>query len=165
MFNGPKVTHCGRCAFRRAEKARNANDSKLIIVAHSMGGNITYDILSSFAKDLHVDLFLTVGSQVGMFEELKLFKASDPGVKGPATVPRLKNVDKWINVLDPNDVLSYSTGKIFASSKDTTFDNQAPVWAAHTTSGRPNWPEITFWAHDASHTALLDLAVYAALHR
>jgi hypothetical protein len=131
--NGGQIVGEVLNAFRRADKARNANDSKLIIVAHSMGGNITYDILTSFEPDLHVDLFLTVGSQVGMFEELKLFRASNPSVKAPATVPMPKNVERWINVMDLNDILAYSTGKIFARSKDTKFDNQAPVWSAHST--------------------------------
>jgi hypothetical protein len=39
-------------AFERADKARNAADNKLIVVAHSMGGNISYDILTSFAPSI-----------------------------------------------------------------------------------------------------------------
>jgi hypothetical protein len=120
-------------AFERAAKARTSVDDKLVIVAHSLGGIISYDVLSSFAKNLDVDLFVTVGSQVGMFEELKLLKGSDPNIKAPATIPLLNNVKRWINVMDPNDVLAYSTGKIFANSTDTKFDNKVPVWAAHTT--------------------------------
>lgn len=130
---GGKIVNEVVTAFRRAEQAKNTDDPKLVIVGHSMGGNIAYDILSHFAPDIRVNLFLTVGSQVAMFEELKLFKASSPTIAAPSTVPPLQNVDRWINVLDLNDVLAYSTGKIFAQSSDTTFDNHVPVWASHTT--------------------------------
>ena len=44
---------------------------KLIAVGHSMGGVILYDLLSDPDKplgDLKLDLLVTVGSQVGVFE-------------------------------------------------------------------------------------------------
>jgi hypothetical protein len=131
--DGGQIVNEVVAAFRRAEHAKSTDDPKLVIVGHSMGGNIAYDILSHFAPDIQVDLFLTVGSQVAMFEELKLFKASSPTIAAPSVVPPLQNVDRWINVLDLNDVLAYSTGKIFSESLDTKFDNHVPVWAAHTT--------------------------------
>jgi hypothetical protein len=118
-------------AFERAAKARNADDSKLIVVAHSMGGNISYDVLTSFAPDIQVDLFLTVGSQVGLFEELKLFKNSNPALQAPSLVPKPPNIKKWINVMDLTDVLAYSTARIFENSLDTKIDNHVPVWSAH----------------------------------
>jgi hypothetical protein len=119
-------------ALERADKARKAGDDKLIVVAHSMGGNISYDILTSFAPGIQVDLFLTVGSQVGLFEELKLYKNSNAAVKAPAHLPKPANIKKWINVMDLNDVLAYATSPIFDSSLDTKIDNHVPVWSAHT---------------------------------
>ena len=118
-------------ALERANKARKSGDDQLIVVAHSMGGNIMYDILTSSAQGITVDLFLTVGSQVGLFEELKLFRISNPSVTAPATVPKPANVARWINVMDPNDILAYATSRIFAGSMDTKIDNKAPVWSAH----------------------------------
>lgn len=120
-----------KAALERAEKARNSDDKLLIVIAHSMGGNITYDILTSFSPAVEVDLFLTVGSQVGMFEELKLFKNSNGSIKTPAHVAKPANVKKWVNVMDLSDVLAYATSPIFADSFDTKIDNQAPVWSAH----------------------------------
>lgn len=137
-------------AFERAEQARNADDGKLIVVAHSMGGNISYDILATFAPRIQVDLFVTVGSQVGMFEELKLFKGSDPRIMAPARVDVPKNIKRWINVVDPNDVLAYSTENIFSNSHDTVFDNHVPVWSAHTTYfSRPSF-------HERMHQRILE---------
>jgi hypothetical protein len=119
-------------AFERADKARNPDDDKLIVVAHSMGGNISYDILTSFAPNIQVDLFLTVGSQVGLFEELKLYKNSNATVKAPTHLPKPANIKKWINVMDLSDVLAYATSPIFDKSLDTKIDNHVPVWSAHT---------------------------------
>ena len=121
-------------ALKAADAARKPNiDEKLIIIAHSMGGNITYDILTSILPKLQVDLYVTVASQVGLFEELKLFRASDKNVT-LGSKQRAKNplgVTRWINVMDPSDVLAYSTGKIFEASEDKRFDTHAPVWSAH----------------------------------
>lgn len=61
------------------EAARDAavRGEPLVVLAHSMGGNIVYDVLSHFRPDIRVDLLVTVGTQVGLFEELKLFASSD----------------------------------------------------------------------------------------
>lgn len=85
-----------------------------------MGGNIIYDILSNIEKNLKVDVLVTVGSQVGLFEEL--------GLLGSRNSPRLHNairkkpvcppnIGKWLNVFDPDDILGFSCGGIL---KDVT---------------------------------------------
>jgi hypothetical protein len=129
--NGPIVTEI-QGAFERAAAAKSAKDDMLIVVAHSMGGNISYDILTSFAPGIEVDLLLTVGSQVGLFEELKLFKVSDRNIKTPVKVRRPPNVKRWINVIDPSDPLGYAVADIFDDTIDTSFDSEVPVWGAHT---------------------------------
>ncbi|WP_433971405.1 hypothetical protein [Tunturiibacter lichenicola] len=133
MEGGGKILNTVRGSLRRAHEARAEGDDKLVVIAHSMGGNIVYDILSHFDPDVQVDLFLTVGSQVGMFEELKLFKSSDDNIGIPSKVPLPHNIKRWINVIDPNDLLAYSTRRIFDGSVDFTFDSHTPVWSAHTT--------------------------------
>lgn len=108
-------------------------DDKLIVVAHSMGGNIAYDVLTHFLPELKCDLLLTVGSQVGLFEELKLFRSSDRSVPSAnaKTVPKPRNVVRWINVMDRNDVLAYATSRIFADSEDMAFDTETHPFSAH----------------------------------
>jgi hypothetical protein len=129
--NGPIVAAV-KGAFGSAAAAKTAKDNALIVVAHSMGGNISYDVLTSFAPQIDVDLLVTVGSQVGLFEELKLFKLSDPAIKTPQKVRRPPNVKRWINVIDPSDPLGYAVADIFDDTIDTSFDSDAPVWSAHT---------------------------------
>jgi hypothetical protein len=119
-------------AFTRAAAART-DDDKLIIVGHSMGGNIAYDVLTYFRPEIQCDVFLTVGSQVGFFEELKLYRASDPSIPNDRQplVPMPANIKRWVNVFDPIDVLGYSTSKIFQGSEDFAFSTDSGVFSAH----------------------------------
>lgn len=112
---------------------KTPQDDKLIVVAHSMGGNVVYDILTYFRPDISVDLLLTVGSQVGLFEELKLFRSSDDAIPSPAqkTVPMPANVARWINVFDPADVLGFATSRIFAGTEDFKFATGSSTLSAH----------------------------------
>ena len=128
-----KITDEVANALSAADKTRKPGDDKLIVIAHSMGGNITYDILTSVLPNLQVDLYVTVASQVGLFEELKLFRASDKAITGAnkQKVKKPSKVTRWINVMDPSDVLAYSTSRIFEASEDKKFETHAPVWSAH----------------------------------
>jgi hypothetical protein len=118
-------------AFKKADQLRSADDQQLIIVGHSMGGNISYDILTNYLPNLQVDVFVTVGSQVGLFEEFKLFKKSDETIIGKQQVNAPPNVKKWINVFDEADILGYSIQRIFKNTKDFSFDNETHAFAAH----------------------------------
>jgi hypothetical protein len=111
-------------AFEQANALRTADDPYLIVVAHSMGGVICYDLLSSFVPDFKVDVLVTVGSQVGLFEEMKLFLSSDPAIGSqgnPKKVPARPNVGHWVNVFDYNDVLSYRAEPIFDGVEDHSY--------------------------------------------
>ncbi|WP_426504850.1 hypothetical protein ACPPVO_45360 [Dactylosporangium sp. McL0621] len=121
---GPIVSVVAR-AFEEAGR-----EGPLVIVAHSMGGNIAYDILSHFRPDLEVDTFITVGSQVGLFEELKLFEASDPGLPAEKVprVPARPNIGRWLNVVDRADVLAYVAEPIFEGVSDYEYPSDA-LWA------------------------------------
>lgn len=98
----------------------NSNGEPVLVIAHSMGGNIVYDLLSVFRPDIAVDVLMTIGSQVGLFEELKLFRASRPDIPGPGLkrVPTLGNVGGWVNVLDRSDFLGYRVGPVFEGAED-----------------------------------------------
>ena len=114
-------------------------DDKLVVVAHSMGGNIVYDILTYFLPhshpDLHVDVLVTVGSQVGLFEELKLFGASIEAIPDSARpkVPRLNSVGSWLNVYDTNDILGFAAARIFDGVKDLEYSTGKGIFGAHVT--------------------------------
>ena len=116
--------------------ARTDGDRELIVVAHSMGGNIVYDILTQFRPKLVCDVFVTVGSQVGLFAELGLFLAVPvdrklaPDPLRPK-VPLPPNIKRWINVYDHADVLSYAGSGIFEGCEDYVLPSGAAAWTAH----------------------------------
>jgi hypothetical protein len=111
-------------------------DDKLIVVAHSMGGNIVYDVLTHFMPEtLKVDVLVTVGSQVGLFEELKLFANSDEDVPSPdrPKVPRQRSILRWLNVFDTNDVLGFAAERIFEGVDDFSYSTGKGITGAHVT--------------------------------
>lgn len=120
------------------EAAKNArvNNQKFIVVGHSMGANIFYDLISdpSWVADMDTalgdqfkpDLFLSVGTQLGLFEELNLFKHSSPGV-----APFPDRLGGWWHVYNRMDVLSFAAEGIFDGVKQFSVDTKANIVDAH----------------------------------
>jgi hypothetical protein len=121
--------------FAQAAASQGANDP-LIIVAHSMGGIISYDILTYFRPNLVCDLFVTVGSQVGVFAELGLLRAVPVDRSSPPDPNRTKakvptNIKRWINVFDPADVLGFKADGVFDRVEDYAFSSNVSSLTAH----------------------------------
>ena len=120
--------------FRAARELLSPFDPMLIVVGHSLGGVISYDILSHFDVGMDVDVLITVGSQVALFEEMALYLASRPDFNpDPSSdrIPRPTNVKQWLNVLDPNDVFSFRAEGVFSGVKDYTYQTGYGAMAAH----------------------------------
>jgi hypothetical protein len=119
-------------ALEEGLRLRTSTDPWLVVVAHSMGGNIVYDLLSHLRPELECDVLVTVGSQVGLMAELGLFPAvpapEDPA-RDRALVP--EGVRRWINIFDPNDPLSFVVGSVFASGQDFSYSTGRGLMAAH----------------------------------
>jgi hypothetical protein len=120
-------------AIRQAATLAEPGDP-LVVVAHSMGGNIVYDLLTRELADVEIALLLTAGTQVSFFEELKLFRASDPALPRPgsrAKAPRPSGVRRWINVFDYSDVLGFELGTVIDGVEDFSF-RTGSLLKAHT---------------------------------
>lgn len=102
----------------------------LIVVAHSMGGIIMYDLLTSSLSNLEIDVLVTVGSQIAVIEELKLFDSSDPAIPRASQrkVPKPKNVSRWLNVFDTTDILGFAASGVFEGVNDYAFST-GHAWA------------------------------------
>ena len=114
--------------------AKTAADNKLIVIAHSFGGEIMYDILTQFRPGFEVDCLITVGSQVGLFEEMKVYLASKDDVPKhypDGRVPKPSGVKRWLNVFDQNDVLSYRVAPVFDGAEDFEYDTGYSTFQAH----------------------------------
>jgi hypothetical protein len=122
-------------ALHDAKSATPNPDEPFIVISHSMGGQIVFDLATSFLEDagIRIDFWLAAASQVGLFEELKLLITSDPEKRGPngrADFP--PNVGYWWNVWDANDILSYSTHSIFdLQVDDEEWNSGAALVDAH----------------------------------
>lgn len=105
----------------------------LIVIGHSLGGVIAFDLLSFFRTDIEVDLFVSVGSQVSHFEEMKRFNASDPLI--PSAMQKLArtppNIKHWINVFDEVDIFAYACDKVFDRVVDFRYDTATYTIKAH----------------------------------
>ncbi|MDN5794412.1 MAG: hypothetical protein L0H79_01505 [Intrasporangium sp.] len=108
-----------------------SREEPLVVVTHSMGGQILYDALTHFIprtprlRHIRVDFWCALGSQVGFFEELGLFLESGPshgeeaGLLTPCPSP--EQLGGWWNVWDYADLLSFRAGGIFDGVDDTPF--------------------------------------------
>jgi len=82
-----------REALREAHVERRA----IMLIAHSMGSVVAYDVLSRSARDLpglHIAHFVTLGSPLGLAGIAEI-------VAGPLRVPEC--VARWSNLADPSD--------------------------------------------------------------
>jgi hypothetical protein len=103
----------------------------LVLFSHSMGGQLVYDALTAFLPDVHVDFWCATASQVGFFEELKLFLASNPQYSKGKPVPFPPNLGAWWNVWDYDDFISYTARDIIQNVDDGNFDSGMSLLAAH----------------------------------
>jgi hypothetical protein len=124
---------------RAAAKYSKDHDEPLIIMAHSMGGNIVYDLLTHYLTDVEVDAFITVGCQASLFKQLSLFKEQTlermplgpAGANAEGKAPKPPGVDKWINIFDVHDVLSFKFQDEFAGVTDYSYSSPGGFISAH----------------------------------
>jgi hypothetical protein len=103
----------------------------LIIVGHSLGGVIAFDLLSYYRTDVEVDLLVTVGSQVAHFAEIKRLKISTNSDGAPKKLAVPTNIKRWINIFDPIDILAYAAADVFDRVEDYGYDTRTHTIDAH----------------------------------
>jgi hypothetical protein len=116
----------------RGEPIRNfiadavtAVDGPVVIVAHSLGGIASVELLATRALPA-VELLVTVGSQAPFLYELNALPTLAFGAELPRTVPR------WVNIFDRRDLLAYTGAGVFPGRiEDREVDNAAPFPRSH----------------------------------
>ncbi len=72
-----------------------------VVIGHSLGSVIAYDVLCSpEARDYKVELFLTLGSPLGIKEVQDQVQRLTRQTRGLQVPPK---VDRWVNIADPFD--------------------------------------------------------------
>jgi pimeloyl-ACP methyl ester carboxylesterase len=115
-------------------------DPPVYVMAHSLGGIAAVETLI-LDNQLKVAVLVTFGSQAPYFLEIDALAALKKGEALPAHFPPL-----WLNVCDPNDLLSFRAKTVFANDArihDEQVDSGQPPVAAHSAYLGSN----AFWKH------------------
>jgi pimeloyl-ACP methyl ester carboxylesterase len=101
----------------------------VVLLAHSLGGIVAFDMLTEGAADLaQVRMLITVGSQAPLLYELG---ALSSGIAYPAALPAGFALP-WINMYDRRDLLAYAGGELFGGRcRDVPVDTGTPFPTAH----------------------------------
>jgi hypothetical protein len=92
-------------------------DEKVVIISHSLGTIVAYDLMRRLRHQVKVKLLLTAGSPLG----IEIVKRR---LGGPPLIC-LPNVERWVNVSDSEDFVALETrltGKTFGCDKITNID-------------------------------------------
>lgn len=118
-----------------AAHAAKEKAEPLVLIGYSMGGGILHELLTDptevaqiekeLGSPLSVDLFLSVGTQIGLFAELNQF--AKPSGGNLLSVP----VTHYWNVFDYNDTLAFLCEPLLPGVVDFEVNTAAGVINAH----------------------------------
>jgi pimeloyl-ACP methyl ester carboxylesterase len=117
----------------------------LVLIGHSMGGIISYEYLidpnPNFRTRPEEPLLITVGSPVALFAEYDLFAQH-------GTTARATGGMRWINIYDPDDLLSFPVAGVFPerADGDRSCGSGRPFPASHG----------AYWQNDTVFTAIAE---------
>ena len=106
LSNEERSNYLAREAIREklADTLRRHRDNRILLIAHSMGSIIAYDVLTQVVPDISIDTFVTCGSPLGIPVIISKIKAEQ---KSTAHLTRLQvpeNItDRWYNLSDLRD--------------------------------------------------------------
>lgn len=82
------------------------------VIAHSLGGVVAFDMAVRADDPLHIEAFVTLGSQPAFFHLLDPREGLAPYEEGePVTLPT--TIGRWTNIWDEYDLLAFGTGEVF----------------------------------------------------
>lgn len=110
---------------------------KLVIVSHSMGTMIAYDVLRNCTECPNVDTLFTLGSPLGLTEVQNELRAA---TANKIDFPTAKLI-RWVNVFDPKDLICAADPR-FANDFKPVDGKQVEDLEEH------NWGN---WRHTATH--------------
>jgi subtilisin family serine protease len=141
-----------REAMRRSVLERiEAGGGPFVVIGHSQGSMVAYDVLQSLGPDVDVPLFVTIGSPLGITEVQDQIKrlTSQRSLAVPACVR------EWLNVADPLDpvALDKDLSDEFTPSsriRNVRHGNPDSPRNPHSGTGYLRTPPV----HDAVHDAV-----------
>lgn len=107
---------------------------KLILVGHSFGGTVLWDLLTYhrelLPKGFFADAVITGGTQVGLFIELDVY-GEKLAVVPPTKVAKPSNLGVWINTFDFADPLGFQLEPMLEGAHDFQFNTGGSIINAH----------------------------------
>lgn len=101
---------CARDALRGelADVIRKHRKKKILLIAHSMGSILAYDVLTREVPEVEIEYFLTIGSPLGLpVVKKKIFEEKGMSFQKEKTAPSPENILKgWYNFSDLNDPIA-----------------------------------------------------------
>lgn len=123
----------------RAMIRRHVEDTgadSVTLLGHSLGGIACLETLLE-ARLPAVDRLVTVGSQGAYLYEIGALRHAMPPDGLPGHFP-----EEWLNVHDPDDLLSYAARPVFGPVvRDVAVDNGSPFPQSHSAY----WRNDAFW--------------------
>ncbi len=84
---------------------------KILLIAHSMGTIISYDVLTREVPEVTIDTFITIGSPLALPVVMKKILAGQGTVpKAGMKIPTPENVNRWLNFSDLDDRVAINYG-------------------------------------------------------
>ncbi|MDY0043743.1 MAG: hypothetical protein RBS82_03645, partial [Syntrophales bacterium] len=132
-----------KCAIRnRLVRELNRNrDDKILLIAHSMGSIIAYDVLTQ-SEDLKIDTLVTIGSPLGfpvVFGKiLAEMKKAGTCLAKPCVPDSVQK--EWINLFDPEDMIAvhYCLDDFYGRNTCSIAVKDIPVSNTYECEGRKN---------------------------
>jgi len=85
---------------------------KIMLIAHSMGSIIAYDVLTKFAPDVPIDTFVTIGSPLGLpIIKSRIFAEHEKDAHHKISLKTPENIiANWYNLSDLKDKIAMDYG-------------------------------------------------------
>lgn len=118
----------------RMQAIKQQTGEPIVVLSHSMGGQLMYDALCTYApaqaalSDLQVDFWCAAASQLGLFASLSLFVQP---TSAQGTLPPLTNLDYLWNVWSPTDLLSFQASGAIPGAHDISMSLTDDAFKAH----------------------------------
>lgn len=123
-------------ALKQAHRRKIETGEKIVVLSHSMGGQLFYDTINYFVDkdksldDLEVDHWISIGSQVSFFAELNLLKGQR-NLSKSEKLARPHKVRAWTNFYDRNDFVGFIMKPVFDGVTDSEYDTGYGLAFAH----------------------------------
>ena len=104
--NGDRSNYLAREAIREklAQVLRRHRNKEILIIAHSMGSIIAYDVLTQIVPDISIDIIITCGSPLGIPVIMSKIRAEQEKIDKLKPLSTPENIKRqWYNISDLRD--------------------------------------------------------------